>query len=88
LYGFDLIGSFILIVNRQPDKVCLTWTHRERKHSSKFGQWEPGLKSIYEGLVAWDQAYDLIEFDTTLYKSLNENSYEEKEWILLVENVN
>ena len=93
----------------QPDKICLSWTRRGRKYSSKvgdlwffvvdlnwlkfdgngillkLGQWEPGLNNLYEGVCRWDKSSDFIEFDATLYKNLNDNSYEEKEWCLLVE---
>jgi hypothetical protein len=29
----------------------------------------------------------MVEFDVTLYKSINEDKYEEKEWVLMVEGV-
>ena len=71
----------------QPDKICLTWTRRDRQNGSKLAQWEPGLANPYEGTVLWDKSTDLIEFDVTLYKAMNENKYEEKEWVLMIESV-
>lgn len=29
----------------------------------------------------------MIEFEVTLYKSINDDKYEEKEWVLMIESV-
>jgi hypothetical protein len=71
----------------QPDKICLIWTRRDRQNASKYAQWEPGLVNPYEGTVVWEKSTDLVEFDVTLYKAMNEDRYEEKEWVLMIESV-
>lgn len=53
----------------------------------KYSKWEPGLTNVYEGTVEWEKSKDQIDFDVTLYKSINENDYEEKEWTLTIESV-
>jgi hypothetical protein len=82
--------SFNLVIDSnskwQPDKVCVTLSHRERKISSKFGQWEPGLADVYKGAVLWEKTSDLVEFDVTLYRGINDGGeFEPKEWILMIE---
>ncbi|CAF0703528.1 unnamed protein product [Brachionus calyciflorus] len=69
----------------QPDKVCIIWTHRGRKYQSKYSKWEPGLMNVYDGVVEWEKSTDQLEFDVTLYKSINDSEYEDKEWVLMVE---
>ena len=53
----------------------------------KYAFWEPGLGNVYQGVVEWSKQSDMIEFDITLYKNMNEDHFEEKEWILMVEDV-
>lgn len=52
----------------------------------QLATWEPSLGNIYDGVVQWDPN-DLIEFDVTLYKSINDDKYEEKEWVLMIGSV-
>lgn len=42
---------------------------------------------MFRGVVEWKKQTDLIEFDVTLYKNMNEDHFEEKEWILMIEDV-
>jgi hypothetical protein len=53
----------------------------------KCSTWEPGLLDVYRGVVEWKKQTDIIEFDVTLYKNMNEDEFEEKEWILSIEDV-
>jgi hypothetical protein len=71
----------------QPHNIRLIWTHRNRTYPSRCSSWEPGLKNVYEGLVEWKKQNDIVEFEITLYKNMNEDSFEEKEWILMIEDV-
>ena len=76
-----------LIIHRQPDKISITWARRERKIGSKLAQWEPGLKNVYEGNVYWERSTDFMEFDVSLYRGINDDKFEEKEWSLFIESV-
>jgi hypothetical protein len=42
---------------------------------------------VYRGVVEWKKQTDIIEFDVTLYKNMNEDEFEEKEWVLMIEDV-
>ena len=53
--------------------------------NGKFGQWEPGLADVYKGTVLWEKTSDVVEFDVTLYRGINDGEFEEKEWILMIE---
>lgn len=57
-----------------------------KNKNKKLATWEPSLGNIYDGKVLWDPN-DMIEFEVTLYKSINEDKFEEKEWTLVIESV-
>ncbi len=37
-------------------------------------------------MVYWEKSTDYLEFDVSLYRGINEDKFEEKEWSLLIEN--
>ena len=70
----------------QPDKIRIIWQRRNRKETSKFAQWEPSLQNPYNGIVYWEKSSDFIEFDVSLYRGINDDAFEEKDWAIFIEN--
>lgn len=53
----------------------------------KFSEWEPSLQNPYQGTVYWEKSTDYIEFDISLYRGINDDSFEDKDWSILIESV-
>ena len=42
---------------------------------------------MFDGIVYWEKSTDFLEFDVSLYRGINDDKYEQKEWILSIEAV-
>lgn len=45
------------------------------------------MKNPFEGHVYWEKSKDFLEFDVSLYRGINDDKFEQKEWELILENV-
>ncbi|XP_013785662.1 EH domain-binding protein 1-like [Limulus polyphemus] len=70
----------------QPNKLCVVWTRRNRRYSTKSHSWEPTIRNPYRGLVVWPVPEN-IEIKATLFKDQRSNEFEDKEWTFVVEDI-
>lgn len=68
----------------QPNKLCIVWTRRSRRRSTKLHTWEPTIQNPYKGLVTWTVPEN-IEIQVTLFRDGQHVEYEDKEWIFQIE---
>ncbi|XP_072301831.1 uncharacterized protein [Eucyclogobius newberryi] len=71
----------------QPDKLRVVWTRRNRRMCSKLHSWQPGIKNPYRGTVVWPVPEN-IDISVTLFKDLNAEEFEDKEWTFVLEGEN
>ncbi|XP_037834918.1 EH domain-binding protein 1-like protein 1 isoform X13 [Kryptolebias marmoratus] len=71
----------------QPDKLRVVWTRRNRRMCSKLHSWQPGIKNPYRGMVVWPVPEN-IDISVTLFKELNAEEFEDKEWTFVLEGEN
>uniref|UniRef100_A0A8C9T2Q6 Uncharacterized protein n=1 Tax=Scleropages formosus TaxID=113540 RepID=A0A8C9T2Q6_SCLFO len=69
----------------QPDKLRVVWTRRSRRICSKLHGWQPGIKNPYRGTVVW-QVPENVELTVTLFKDVNAEEFEDKDWTVVIEN--
>ncbi|XP_054907458.1 calponin homology domain-containing protein DDB_G0272472-like isoform X5 [Poeciliopsis prolifica] len=72
---------------RQPDKLRVVWTRRNRRMCSKLHSWQPGIKNPYRGTVIWPVPEN-IDISVTLFKEPNTDVFEDKEWTFVLEGEN
>ncbi|XP_019402710.1 PREDICTED: EH domain-binding protein 1-like [Crocodylus porosus] len=70
---------------RQPDKLVVVWTRRNRRICTKAHGWQPGIENPYRGLVVW-MVPENVDITVTLYRDPHAEEYEDKEWMFVVEN--
>ncbi|XP_069924620.1 EH domain-binding protein 1-like protein 1 isoform X6 [Oryctolagus cuniculus] len=70
---------------RQPDKLVVVWTRRNRRICSKAHSWQPGIQNPYRGTVVW-VVPENVDVSVTLYRDPHVDQYEAKEWTFVVEN--
>ncbi|XP_068455983.1 EH domain-binding protein 1-like protein 1 isoform X7 [Clinocottus analis] len=68
----------------QPDKLRVVWTRRNRRMCSKLHSWPPGIKNPYRGMVVWPVPEN-IDISVTLFKEVNADEFEDKEWTFVIE---
>ncbi|KAM9348395.1 uncharacterized protein ehbp1l1b isoform 3-T3 [Symphorus nematophorus] len=68
----------------QPDKLRVVWTRRNRRMCSKLHSWQPGIKNPYRGMVVWPVPEN-IDISVTLFKEVNADEFEDKEWTFVIE---
>lgn len=68
----------------QPNKLCIVWTRRSRRRSTKLHTWEPTIQNPYKGMVTWTVPEN-IEIQVTLFRDGQHVEYEDKEWIFQIE---
>ncbi|XP_032389975.1 EH domain-binding protein 1-like protein 1 isoform X1 [Etheostoma spectabile] len=68
----------------QPDKLRVVWTRRNRRMCSKLHSWQPGIKNPYRGMVVWPVPEN-IDISVTLFKEVNVDEFEDKEWTFVIE---
>ncbi|XP_038565600.1 titin-like isoform X6 [Micropterus salmoides] len=71
----------------QPDKLRVVWTRRNRRMCSKLHSWQPGIKNPYRGMVVWPVPEN-IDISVTLFKEVNADEFEDKEWTFVIEGEN
>ncbi|XP_044077813.1 EH domain-binding protein 1 isoform X8 [Siniperca chuatsi] len=71
----------------QPDKLRVVWTRRNRRMCSKLHSWQPGIKNPYRGMVVWPVPEN-IDISVTLFKEVNNDEFEDKEWTFVIEGEN
>ncbi|KAI3373817.1 hypothetical protein L3Q82_022402, partial [Scortum barcoo] len=89
---FQFVASYqelVLECNKkwQPDKVRVVWTRRNRRMCSKLHSWQPGIKNPYRGMVVWPVPEN-IDISVTLFKEINADEFEDKEWTFVIEGEN
>ncbi|KAK2489744.1 hypothetical protein MC885_005434 [Smutsia gigantea] len=70
---------------RQPDKLVVVWTRRNRRICSKAHSWQPGIQNPYRGTVVW-MVPENVDISVTLYRDPHVDQYEAKEWTFIIEN--
>nr|XP_022330026.1 EH domain-binding protein 1-like isoform X4 [Crassostrea virginica] len=68
----------------QPNKLCIVWTRRSRRRSTRLHTWEPTIQNPYNGLVTWTVPEN-VEIQVTLFRDSQHVDYEDKEWIFQIE---
>ncbi|XP_070839764.1 EH domain-binding protein 1-like protein 1 isoform X7 [Chaetodon trifascialis] len=68
----------------QPDKLRVVWTRRNRRMCSKLHSWQPEIKNPYRGMVVWPVPEN-IDIAVTLFKEVNADEFEDKEWTFVIE---
>ncbi|EYC39334.1 hypothetical protein Y032_0662g1292 [Ancylostoma ceylanicum] len=90
-YRFTATLEELLLVGSdkwKPSTVIVSFLHRRRKISSKERKWEDSFSNPDQTVIMWpEQAPDHIDILTTLYKSQNDDQYDDKEWTIVVEEV-
>ncbi|KAL6098827.1 ehbp1l1 [Pungitius sinensis] len=71
----------------QPDKLRVVWTRRNRRMCSKLHSWQPGIKNPYRGMVVWPVPEN-IDISVTLFKEINTDEFEDKDWTFVIEGEN
>ncbi|XP_055271510.1 EH domain-binding protein 1-like protein 1 isoform X3 [Moschus berezovskii] len=71
--------------SRQPDKLVVVWTRRNRRICSKAHSWQPGIQNPYRGTVVW-MVPENVDISVTLYRDPHVDQYEAKEWTFIIEN--
>ncbi|VDN52011.1 unnamed protein product [Dracunculus medinensis] len=88
-YRFTIIPQELLIIGTNkwtPENVLVACLHRRRRVESKVRKWERGISDPCRGLIVWpEQTSDPLLFETTLYGNNVTRVYDDKEWILMVE---
>ncbi|KAM6983445.1 uncharacterized protein ehbp1l1b [Tautogolabrus adspersus] len=89
---FQFVASYqelVLECNKkwQPDKIRVVWTRRNRRMCSKLHSWQPGIKNPYRGKVEWPVPEN-IDISVTLFKEVNTDEFEDKEWTFVIEGEN
>ncbi|XP_061156211.1 EH domain-binding protein 1-like protein 1 isoform X3 [Syngnathus typhle] len=69
---------------RQPDKLRVVWTRRNRRMCSKLHSWQPGIKNPYRGMVLWPVPEN-VDISVTLFKEAGADVFEDKEWTFVIE---
>lgn len=54
---------------------------------SKLHSWQPGIKNPYKGMVVWPVPEN-IDISVTLFKEVNADEFEDKEWTFVIEGEN
>ncbi|CAI4223632.1 unnamed protein product [Auanema sp. JU1783] len=72
-----------------PETVLVSFMHRRRKITSRERQWEASLSKPEQSVIIWpEQAPEHVDILTTLYKSASEDAFDDKEWTIVVEEIN
>ncbi|KAI2659791.1 EH domain-binding protein 1-like protein 1 [Labeo rohita] len=79
------VGLLQLTGLRQPDKLRVVWTRRNRRICSKLHSWQPGIKNPYRGMVVWPVPEN-VDITVTLYRDPHADEFEDKEWTFFIEN--
>lgn len=82
--SYTLLFSFPFL--RQPNKLCVVLTRKDRKIATKSRSWEPTIKNPYRGLVLWPSP-ETLEIIVTLFRDPHTEEYEDKEWTVSIEEV-
>uniref|UniRef100_A0A673KBP4 EH domain binding protein 1 like 1 n=1 Tax=Sinocyclocheilus rhinocerous TaxID=307959 RepID=A0A673KBP4_9TELE len=86
---FQFAASFqeltVECTKKQPDKLRVVWTRRNRRICSKLHGWQPGIKNPYRGTVVW-QVPESVDITVTLFKDPNADEFEDKDWTFIIEN--
>eukprot|EP00063_Salmo_salar_P010136 XP_013984971.1 PREDICTED: EH domain-binding protein 1-like protein 1 isoform X3 [Salmo salar] len=69
---------------RQPDKVRVVWTRRNRRMCSKLHGWQPGIKNPYRGMVVWPVPEN-VDISLTLFRDPHSDVFEDKDWTFVIE---
>ncbi|KAK5977361.1 hypothetical protein GCK32_003745, partial [Trichostrongylus colubriformis] len=90
-YRFTATLEELLIVGSEkwkPSTVTVSFMHRRRKISSKERKWEESFSNPDQTVIMWpEQAAEHIDILTTLYRSQQDDQYDDKEWTIVVEEV-
>ncbi len=89
---FKFIASFQELIIQcsekwQPASIAIAWAHRRRRYATKAYRWEPTITDPYRGLIVWPEDSETLEILTTLYRDVRNESFEDKEWTFVVEEV-
>ncbi|CAJ0939302.1 unnamed protein product, partial [Mesorhabditis belari] len=69
-----------------PHLMTVSFMHRRRKISSGKRQWETSYSKPEQSIIVWPaQTPENIEILTTLYKGVNDEHYDDKEWTIVIE---
>uniref|UniRef100_A0A914CM68 C2 NT-type domain-containing protein n=1 Tax=Acrobeloides nanus TaxID=290746 RepID=A0A914CM68_9BILA len=72
-----------------PDKVAISLIHRRRRYVCKPRTPEPSFFTPSRFSVVWqDLASDFLEVITTLYRDARKEQFDNKEWTMVVEELN
>lgn len=71
---------------RQPNKLSVVLTRRNRRTASQPMLWEPTIRNPYRGMVLWTLA-EILDIEVTLFKDPKNNKYESKDWTLSIEDI-
>ncbi len=71
---------------RQPNKLCVVLTRRNRRYTTQPKTWEPTIRNPYRGLVIWSIP-ELLEIQVTLFRDQRNEEYEDKDWTLAIEDM-
>ncbi|CAD6199533.1 unnamed protein product [Caenorhabditis auriculariae] len=73
----------------KPETIVVSFLHRRRKISSKERKWEQSFSNSSQCVIVWPEiAADTLDVVTTLYKTSNDDQFDDKEWTIVVEEVN
>ncbi|MBN3302486.1 EH1L1 protein, partial [Amia calva] len=86
---FQFVASYQELIlecsKKQPDKLRVVWTRRNRRICSKLHGWQPGIKNPYRGMVVWPVPEN-VDITVTLYKDPHAEEFEDKDWTFVIEN--
>lgn len=64
--------------------MSIIFTRRNRRHSTEIRSWEPTIRNPYRGQVIWTDTDPQIQYFVTLYRDDRDQTYEDKDWNILV----
>uniref|UniRef100_A0A7E4ZU48 Calponin-homology (CH) domain-containing protein n=1 Tax=Panagrellus redivivus TaxID=6233 RepID=A0A7E4ZU48_PANRE len=87
-FRFHIAFSELIVdtVDKKPETVAIACMHRRRRYTSTPRTPEKSFSHPGRSLIVWPElAADTVDVDTTLFKDPNKDTYDSKEWTLIVE---
>ncbi|EFP04514.1 CRE-EHBP-1 protein [Caenorhabditis remanei] len=73
----------------KPENLVVSFVHRRRKVSSKERKWEQSYSDANKCVIMWpEQMTENVDILTTLYRIQDDDTFEDKEWTIVIEELN
>ncbi|XP_055333375.1 EH domain-binding protein 1-like [Paramacrobiotus metropolitanus] len=70
----------------KPNKLGIMICRRNRRYCTQAHDWEPTISNLFRGIVVWTTP-ERLEFTSTLYKDNRATEFENKDWQIVLEEI-